>query len=145
MKTISLWNPWAMWVALGWKTIETRTHLRFRCLLGQEIGIHAARKWDPAWATLAGRYINERQEQITTGHKEAWRATEGCVIATAFVYEFASELGMFESDAALIDCSHTRRSGLFLRDIKQLKTPIFWPGRQGIFNLPLPGRIDHGK
>lgn len=46
MKCISLYQPWASAIAYGWKTIETRTHERFRGLVGERIGIHAGKKWD---------------------------------------------------------------------------------------------------
>lgn len=46
MKVITLWQPWATWVVLGWKTIETRLHPRFASLAGQVIGIHAGLKFD---------------------------------------------------------------------------------------------------
>lgn len=34
IKCISMWQPWAWWVMRGWKTIETRTHNRFKGLAG---------------------------------------------------------------------------------------------------------------
>ena len=39
---ISLWQPWASLIALGWKTVETRGHNRFACLAGRRIAIPAA-------------------------------------------------------------------------------------------------------
>jgi predicted transcriptional regulator len=41
MKVITLWQPWASFIALGWKTIETRTHDRFKNLVCERIAIHA--------------------------------------------------------------------------------------------------------
>jgi hypothetical protein len=52
---ISLWQPWAQWVALGWKLIESRTHNRFKSLLTKRIGIHASAKWDAEWSMQAGQ------------------------------------------------------------------------------------------
>ena len=46
MKAISLWQPWATFVTMKWKTIETRTHQWFNGLVGQRIAIHAAMNID---------------------------------------------------------------------------------------------------
>ena len=37
---ITLWQPWATWIAWRWKTIETRGHDRFRRLVGQFASVH---------------------------------------------------------------------------------------------------------
>jgi hypothetical protein len=50
MYAISIHQPYADLIASGSKTIETRAHARFRCLVGQRIAIHATkRKQQPAY------------------------------------------------------------------------------------------------
>lgn len=44
MKAITLWQPWASLIALGVKTIETRSWGAPRSLIGQRIAIHAAKR-----------------------------------------------------------------------------------------------------
>ena len=136
MKCISMWNPWAMWVTLEWKPVETRFHSYFKSLVGQRIGIHAAMKWDREWERLAGPYLTEEQEYLTTINYREWKALGGHVISTVFVERFESSLAPGDSKAALIDCSHGDRTGLFLKDIVRIMPPIRWQGSQGIFDVP---------
>ena len=64
---ITLWQPWASLIAKGYKTIETRTHGRFKRLRGRRIAIHAGKKIDIVawnrlehkWPTPGGRPIND--------------------------------------------------------------------------------------
>ena len=58
---ITLYPPWAIWVGLGWKTIETRTHPRFRSLVGKTIGIHSAIKWDETAIDAARPFLTNEQ------------------------------------------------------------------------------------
>jgi hypothetical protein len=37
---ITINQPWASLIANGIKTIETRKHTKFKCLVGQRIAIH---------------------------------------------------------------------------------------------------------
>jgi len=138
LPVISLWQPWAYWVLRGWKTIETRTHARFRCLAGKRIGIHAAQKWDILWPITAAQFLGAEQFHETNEFygERSRRAAEGKPIAglvgLAQVREFRSLLDRDAKDA-LIECV-TPRFGLFLEDIKQIK-PIAMRGRQGIWNV----------
>lgn len=133
MKVITLWQPWASFIALGWKTIETRTHDRFKNLVGEKIGIHAGNTWDKDWKELAGPYLTKMQidevgllkNEFDLGH------LKGEIICTAKVTAFR-ELFSNDSDFALIECS-SLRYGLFLEDIKPIK-PIPAKGKQGIWN-----------
>jgi len=47
MKAITLWQPWASLIAVGAKTIETRSWAPPASLIGHRIAIHAARKPAP--------------------------------------------------------------------------------------------------
>src|SRR3972149_4902156 len=47
MKVITFYQPWATMILDGVKTIETRTHDRFKNLQGHRIGIHAGTKVRP--------------------------------------------------------------------------------------------------
>lgn len=128
---ISLWTPWANWVSLGWKTIETRTHRRFKNLVGKQIGIHASLHWDKnaieaARAFLSTEQIIQTKEFLKVG---------GAVICTVYVSEFR-ELGPFDNQGSLIDCTHVTRYGLFLRDVQTIEA-FPCKGRQGIWHQEL--------
>lgn len=45
MKALTLWQPWASLIAVGLKTIETRSRAAPRSLIGQRIAIHAAKRY----------------------------------------------------------------------------------------------------
>ena len=135
LPVITLWQPWASFISLGWKTIETRTHKKFECLLFNKIGIHAGNKWDKDWQELAGDYLDSTQIRYTQNEINfgfligAWK---GKILCTTQVIDFY-RLTSSNSKKALIDCRHEAgRYGLFLDYIKPIQ-PIPVKGRQGIW------------
>lgn len=128
MKAISLWQPWASWVDLGWKPIETREHNYFKSLVGQRILIHAAKKWDERAFRMAWNYLSPKQIHAT----QAFKGLHG-LLCTAFVKEHRY-LHIKDSALALCACDNNLY-GLILEDIQRLKKPIAWKGSQGIFEV----------
>lgn len=127
---ISLWQPWAQWVMLGWKTIETRTHDRFRSLVGKTIGIHAALHWDNQAAIAAQDYLESWQiHQVYQQRSDVTKS--GKILGTVFVNQ-SRILTDADSRSAMIECS-TRRFGLFLSNPTPYQEPIFARGKQGIW------------
>lgn len=124
---ISMYRPWANWVALEWKRIETRLHNRFKNLVGQTIAIHAGR-WDDDALETAKPYLTDDQyeETMLWQHK-----AQPAVICTAFVYRARLCVPVDATDA-LIECD-TERHGLFLNDIRPVIPPIEMKGHQGIW------------
>ncbi len=129
---ISLWQPWAQWVLLGWKTIETRTHPRFASLEGKRIGIHVAQKWDPEWRSLAEQWLTPKQIEATEG----FLRMGSFIGATAFVERHRKLLGQ-DGYSALIDCGSTQRWGLDLTHLETIEA-IPCKGKQGIWYFDLP-------
>jgi activating signal cointegrator 1 len=129
MKIITLWQPWALFIACGWKTIETRTHDRFKYLQKEVIGIHAGKTFDKDWEELTSPYLTDDQKRIT---RENLLWHHGEIICIAKV-EIAGWLIPSHSNRALIKCDITDRYGLFLKDIKRIQ-PIPAKGHQGIWN-----------
>jgi hypothetical protein len=129
MKTpvISMYGPWANWVGLGWKTIETRTHDRFKSLVGKRIGIHKALKWDKDALVLAHPYLSNDQRERTM----RFLRVGGAICWTALVKEHRA-LNESDSQAALIDCGETNRFGMFLEDVQMIEM-IPCKGKQGIW------------
>lgn len=142
MPCISLWQPWAQFIALGWKTIETRTHSRFASLVGRRIAIHASQTWDKNWQAAAGPWLTGQQIDQVQGN---W--PRGTIVCTANV-DIHRALNNGDSQAALIDCSvtfpidfdgipHPRRYGLYLSHLKPTLPPFTQiTGKQGIFYIP---------
>lgn len=122
---ITLYQPWATWIMRGWKTIETRTHAKFKCLEGKRIGIHAGMTTDKTaipnpWLTPAKN--SEAPEEMINGY----------IIGAATVLMF-HELNDSHSKDALIDCGSVKRYGLFLDNVQHFYDPIPVKGSMGIW------------
>lgn len=128
MKAISLWQPWAQFVVSGVKTIETRTHNRFKSLVGQRILIHASAKWDNYWYLKAKIYIHKGGVIIPP------KIVDGGILGSTYVSE-SRLLDNTDSFNALCDCNGLY--GLILRDAASFNKVIPYKGQQGIFNVPL--------
>ena len=142
MKAISLWQPWATLVAMKLKTIETRTHDRFKSLWGERIVIHAAKKFDEdaLWEHHILEMIREKGGLLQAQNLVyASRMFAGKIVCTAMVMNTRWTPIVFElredwNKQAL--CEVAGKYCLFLGDIKILKKPIPYKGRQGIFEVP---------
>lgn len=137
MKAITLFQPWASFIAWGWKTIETRTHIKFRHLIAQYIGIHAGKRWDVNWWLLASEYLTLEQIRITKDlefrfMQDKESDVRSAIICDVWVSDF-DKLNKEHSESALIDCESITRFGLFLKDVKLIQ-PIKIKGHQGAWN-----------
>lgn len=144
MPALTLWRPWADWVVLGWKTIETRTHRRLRALGDYPtlLAIHAALKWDNTAIDAARQWLTEEQIRRTqTIIRE--RQVGGHVIGTVLVTAF-SQLDERDEQQALIECRSVVRYGLELGNPKSFEKPIKVTGRQGLFRIKLPTLHERG-
>jgi hypothetical protein len=132
---ITLHQPWAQWVMLDWKTIETRTHPKFKSLEGKLIGIHAGQRWDPTACQAAAPFLSQAQLDYTRRARSSgsWAEMAGLIIATAQVTDHRL-LIPYDSKAALIEC-FTPRYGLVLTEI--CPTRIKAQGKQGIWYYDL--------
>lgn len=125
---ITLYQPWATWIMRGWKTIETRTHNRFGCLIGKTILIHAGLKTDDT--AINNPYLTLQQLK----HKPE-DVINGCILGSVFVKSFG-KLNDKHSKDALIDCGNTERFGLYLKDVQPI-VPIIVSGGMGIWYFDL--------
>lgn len=134
---ISLWRPWADWVSLCWKQIETRTHKRLYCLDGVRIGIHASLKWDNNAMRAARRFMLPCQiKQMETMSEFDGRS--GTILCTA-IAQFPRQLGHEHSKFAMIECEGDPiRYGIDLVDVAHSPIAGKVRGGQGIFYVPLP-------
>ncbi len=137
LPAITLWRPWAGLVRIGWKTIETRTHDRFRSLVGKRIAIHGAMHFDKNWkSAVLAHLLDGRRHWLDTVENIAVFSQCG-VVCTAFVDDHV-RLGAWHSQHALIDCSKGDRFGLLLSDIHSCDPPVLVPGKQGIWKWQVP-------
>lgn len=128
MKAISLWQPWASAIALGLKTIETRSwSTKYR----GELAIHAANRW-------AGDQREFARIEHMVGRLPA-RVPLGAIVAVATLsevrstYDLRVEVGPIER---IYGDYRDGRYGWVLTDIRPLREPIPYRGAQGFFNVP---------
>lgn len=121
---ITLHQPWAQWVINGDKTIETRTHNRFKTLASQRILIHSSQKYDDTGAL---------------GFYTMSECKPGVILGCVFVDKI-QKLWYLDSEYANIDCKNTNRWGLYLKVIEKFKTPIPAKGSQGIWYYNYNGK-----
>ena len=142
MDAISVRNPWALWIAWGWKPIETRTSKKLRLHVGKRIAIHASKFMDPKALSLARPYLTEYQwdkthEELELAYSQNRRKITdprfGAVICTAFA-EDHRKLTIDDEFYALCDCAGLW--GLSLRDIRVLSRPLPWLGHQSSLIVP---------
>ncbi len=132
MKAITLWQPWATFIAARLKSIETRTHRNFFCLLHQRIAIHAGRSWDEdaeEWALSVCR--PSMREEVSRAVRRA-RGQLGAVVCTAVVKDTRIIGGPPDEEAALTQIEENRY-GLVLSEIRAFPEPVRVSGRQGIW------------
>jgi len=141
MKCISLHQPWATWVAIRWKTIETRTHDRFKRLNGQRIAIHAAKKIDASGLYEALGYLPDNTALQLQNMLMFVNLSRGSIICTAVV---SNVLWCTNQDTACLAqwnkqamCDVDGNFLLFLEDIRMLGQRIPYRGRQGIFHVDI--------
>jgi hypothetical protein len=123
MYAISIHQPYAGLIASGLKTFETRTHARFRCLVGQRIAIHATkRKQQPAAVPgQPGTFYNPQR-----GHG---------IVATAVLTRMLYPLSTDRHGAAAC-CECDGMYGYRLIDVFRFPEPIPCNGHQSIWIVP---------
>lgn len=125
LAVITVHQPWAQWVIDGHKPIETRTHQRFKCLVGKTILIHSSQKFNDEGCLY---YHN------SVGYKN------GVILGAVYVKEFR-ELDKHDSEDANINCgSSIKRYGLILTDFEKFDEPIPAKGGQGIWYFDLDSK-----
>ena len=146
MKVITLKQPHASLcfardrcTGLFLKTIETRTHDRFRGLLRQTIAIHAGLSWDPLGDLEAASWlIRAHDYSCLQSARVCPRATapHGVILGTVKVAS-VRWLTATASQRALVNCAPTwpRKPlfGLFLSEQTLFDTPVPATGKQGIW------------
>jgi len=136
LPAITLWQPSATFVLLGLKTIETRTHDRFKGLVGRRIAIHAGKNAD--WKQCSNSILNALEvlplEAVLDLPDDLGDYPRGRVLCLATV-AWGRWLTDTDNASALCDCAEHfgRRFGIGLADVAALPKPVPAKGRQGIW------------
>ena len=140
IKAISLWQPWATAVIDGVKEIETRTHDRFKSLVGQRVWIHAAKKVDPNWvemwreAGVCETVIERFQGMVKEGLPAGALLGTVKVSRGKWVESFPAEHPWWVDNMSEHACCDVRgKYCMELVEPSMLVRPISERGRQGIW------------
>lgn len=141
MKALSVWQPWALLLAIGAKRYETRSWYPNRGVVGTRIAIHAGRSTEGMEILMTDqRFSRAVWELLTAAHQPKDCFAFGAIIATAVVVDAirtpvleSEEPGPHERD--LGDWSDGRWCWQLDR-VHHLATPIPCRGAQGLFDLP---------
>lgn len=130
MRVITLWQPWAHYVASGAKRIENRPWEPSSRLLGQRIAIHAGKHWDQYGATVIEDVLGQCVSRADV--------TFGAVIATAILgpvvtTEEAAERLAGEGQGMWFSGPY----GWVLEHIEKMESPILCRGYQGLWSIDL--------
>lgn len=130
MKAISLWQPWASAIALGYKKIETRGWTtRYR----GPLVIHAAKRWTADEREMA------RDIADHVGNDALIQPPLGCIVAVANLVSarptehLVDEISEIEE---MLGNYGPGRYGLMLEDVRPLREPLPFRGMQGFFEVP---------
>lgn len=127
MKAISLWQPWASYIAVGAKRFETRSWgTRYR----GSLAIHAAK-----------RPLTELERDLLEEWPLPFGARDvplGALVATANLvdcFEMQRDEGPDKRETALGDWFPGRFAWALI-DVRPLAVPIPYRGAQGLFDVP---------
>lgn len=147
MRALTVWNPWAVMLAEGIKTCETRGHAFPKRYLGQRIAIHAAKTEqglelvDPIHSP-----VEKAMQEHFGGFEWHRRIPFGMVVATAVIsrsiylphtqkerMELGIELAQrFAADEDYGDFTPGRHAWL-LESVQKLEHPVPARGHQGLW------------
>lgn len=135
MKAITLHEPWASFIMWGWKTIETRTHRRYRKYLGETIAIHASKIFDDSGIYFSYMTPEQKMFFIRKQKEGHFKESSGKIICLADVIGFG-KIFPGQSKAAMIYCDRWEniRYGLHLVNIRSLEKFVPAKGHQFPWN-----------
>ena len=133
MKAISLWQPWASAIPLGYKRIETRG---WKTNYRGPLAIHAAKRWAPDQREFASvqMRLGRLPKRIPLGAIVAICRIVDC-IPTDEIMSQRIRYGVTAIERIYGNYDAGRYAWL-LEDIRALPEPIGFRGGQGFFNVP---------
>ena len=137
--TITVRPPWSSWIAAGLKTIETRTHARFRSLEGRSIAIHSGKSFDTEARGIAAANVTPPVARLLSSMN--YDSDRGKVVCLAHVAQAKYLSGSMDERFAAL-CDTLNLFGLFLDRVEYLP-PTVARGRQGVWTWTPPATDYH--
>jgi hypothetical protein len=139
MKVISIWNPYALLLAHGHKTIETRGWPAPKSLIGQRIGIASTKIIRPDQRTaFEDEHFQEFYKQ--TGLFERLEdMPNGCLLATGLLHSCdmmtEEDLDDITEEEKIYGWFEPGRYAWRMRAVEKLANPLPVRGAQGVWEL----------
>lgn len=139
MKCVSIWNPYALLLAHGHKTIETRGWAAPKSLIGQRIGICSTKTVKPE-QRVAFEEAAFQKYYGPLGLPETLEAMpNGCLLATALLYSCdvitEEDLDDITEEEKSFGWFEPGRYAWRVRYIERLPAPLPVRGAQGVWEL----------
>lgn len=135
MRALTIWQPWASAIALGFKPVENRDWAPPASAIGELFAIHAAVRVPTEDEVL-------EVAQTSSHSKKQWHAlptvnVRGAVIAVARLNAVVDDEKLdFTQLSDDVERWFVGRYGWIFREVKLLE-PVPCVGRQGIWRLPI--------
>ena len=135
MDAVTLYQPWASLVAMGYRSVFCWSVERCRQLVGKRIAIHASTMLDPDAEALISRIAGNWPAKRLPREALCWLGGKpelpiNAVLCTAMAVE-ATELDEASEHLALVETAG--RYGVFLAEIELVDPPAFSYGARGIW------------
>lgn len=127
MKALTLWQPWAWWVASGQKAIENRPWKPPVGAIGTVIAIHAGVVYD----SDAEVFAKEKKIEVNLDGSRQ----HGAVLGVARIAGYVDE-AQLQPHAALTSPWFIGPYGWLLEDVRAIATPVRVKGALGLWTLP---------
>lgn len=142
MKALSLWQPWASFIAIGIKPFETRSWAPPAKLIGQRVAIHAAKKAVPSddrdWAIRCGVPVIPLGAVVCTavlaGAYQCGPTRDGC--AALLNVTWGSQTALVHAGVPVDEFGDyaSGRWAWLLTNIEEFDVPIPATGHQGLWD-----------
>lgn len=150
MKGVTLWQPWAQMIALGHKTVETRS---WPTKHRGPLAIHAARRLDPKHIDMilgspAFEMLGRGHQHLLLEDLTTTRYPLGAVVATCNLIDCVRIDDHADAVPALgtVECAlgdyGPGRFMWLLDDVKPVSPPVACRGAQAVWDVPAQTRLD---
>lgn len=122
---LTIWQPWAHFLAAGTKRVENRDWPPPTALLGQWIAIHAGKRYDKAGAASI-------RTELGFDVPAAESLPQSAIVAVGILDRVATS---DDDSLAWDDPWFVGAFGWYLRDVVRIE-PVACPGRQKLWSVP---------
>lgn len=142
MRALTLWQPMAWAVAEGHKPVENRVWTLPEAFVGQDVAIHAGKRYDASWAeTIRSMFTIDvpQRSEIALGAVIAvvrFTASLDRKALHEFLRKDMPSIGLQPDQFAALHRWYSGPYGFVCADVRKLAEPVPARGFQGLWALP---------